>query len=191
VRTGQESGTLDPVSSPDLVPALIAELGKKTGVSWLRYGGAEVPAHAAWHVWLDTGDGGAMYVVSGGSEQPLPGLDRATRVEVTMRSKENGGRLLTWVAHAERVAPGDDLWAPATAALVAGRLNLPDLATAAAGWAETSLVTRLAPTGEVVEQPGELSDEHHRAVPPETAATTRGALPRILHRGVRRRPKLS
>ena len=179
------------MTEPDTTPALIAELGKKTGVSWLRYGGPEGPAHAAWHVWLDSGDGGALYVVSGGSEQPLPGLDRATRVEVTMRSKENGGRLLTWVAGATRITPDDDRWEPATAALVAGRLNLPDLATAAAGWAESSTVTRLVPTGEVLEHPGELSDEHHRAVPPESPATTRGALPRILHRRVRRRPKLS
>ena len=173
------------MTEPDLTPALIAELGKKTGVSWLRYG--DGPAHAAWHVWLED----ALYVVSGGSEQPLPGVDRATRVEVTMRSKENGGRLLTWVAAASRVSPGDDLWEPATAALVAGRLNVPDLSTAAAGWAVSSVVTRLVPTGEILEQPDDLSAEHHRAVPPESAATTRGALPRILHRRVRRRPKLS
>ena len=180
-----------PDLSPDPTPALVAELGKKTGVSWLRYGAPERSAHAAWHVWLDTGDGGALYVVSGGTEQPLPGLERATRVEVTMRSKDNGGRLVTWVADASRVTPDDDLWEPVTAALVAGRLNLPDLATAAAGWAESSVVTRLVPTGEVVETPGDLSDEHHRAVPPETPATTRGVLPKVLHRRVRRRPKLS
>jgi hypothetical protein len=180
-----------PEPSPDPTPALVAELGKKTGVSWLRYGAPDRPAHAAWHVWLDTGDGGALYVVSGGTEQPLPGLDRAARVEVTMRSKDNGGRLVTWVADASRVTPGDELWQPVTAALVAGRLNLPDLATAADGWAESSVVTRLVPTGEVVETPGDLSEEHHRAVPPDTPATTRGALPKVLHRRVRRRPKLS
>lgn len=198
MRTGHESGTLVDVSEPDLTPALIAELGKKTAVSWLRYGaadghvdGAEGRAHAAWHVWLDAGDGGALYVVSGGPEQVLPGIEHATRVEVTMRSKENGGRLVTWVAEATRVVPGDELWGPATAALVAGRLNLPDLATAADGWAETSVVTRLAPTGERVEEPGALSSGHHRATPRATPATTRGALPRVLHRRVRRRPPLS
>jgi hypothetical protein len=199
VRTGHESGTLDDVTEPDLTPALIAELGKKTAVSWLRYGehadgpadGAGATTHAAWHVWLDTGDGGALYVVSGGAEQVLPGIEHARRVEVTMRSKENGGRLVTWVADATRLEPGDERWEPATAALVAGRLNLPDLATAAAGWAATSVVTRLAPTGERVEEPGSLSSGHHRATPRATPATTRGALPRVLHRRVRRRPKLS
>ena len=164
--------------------ALIAELAKKTGVSWLTYSGA---THAVWHVWVDD----ALYVVSDGTEQPLPGIAAADRVEVTMRSKENGGRLLTWVAERSDVLPGDELWPAATAALVSGRLNVPDLATAADGWSRTSRVTRLAPTGELLEQPGSLSDDAHLAVPRPTAATTRGALPRILHRRVTRRPKLS
>ena len=164
--------------------ALIAELAKKTGVSWLTYEGS---THAVWHVWVDD----AMYVVSDGDEQPLPGIADVDRVEVTMRSKENGGRLLTWVAERSDVRPDDELWPAATTALVSGRLNLPDLATAADGWAETSRVTRLAPTGEVVEQPGSLSDDAHLATPKPTPATTRGPLPRVLHRRVKRRPKLS
>lgn len=182
------------MTSPDLVPALVAELGKKTGVSWLTYStGPDAPptTHAAWHEWLDTGDGGALYVVSGGDEQSLPGIERAHRVEVTMRSKENGGRLVTWVAEASRVLPEEERWQPATAALVAGRLNLADLATAADTWAGTAVVTRLAPTGDLVEQPGALSDDAHRATPRETTATTQGALPRVLHRRVKRRPRLS
>jgi hypothetical protein len=182
------------VIEPDVVPALVAELGKKTGVSWLTYAGGydQVRAtHAAWHAWVETDEGGALYVVSGGGEQPLPGIEQARRVEVTMRSKENGGRLLTWVADASRVTPDDPAWGTVTAALVAGRLNLDDLSTAADEWARSSVVTRLAPTGETVERPGELSDESHRAVPRETAATTRGPLPRVLHRRVKRRPRLS
>ena len=164
--------------------ALIAELAKKTGVSWLTYDGS---THAVWHVWVDD----AVYVVSGGDEQPLPGIADVDRVEVTMRSKENGGRLLTWVAERSDVRPDDELWPAATTALVSGRLNLADLATAADGWAETSRVTRLAPTGEMVEQPGSLSDDAHLATPKPTPATTRGPLPRVLHRRVKRRPKLS
>jgi hypothetical protein len=174
--------------------ALVAELAKKTGVCWLTYAPpySDTPVtHAAWHVWVDVEGAAALYVVSGGTEQPLPGIERADRVEVTMRSKENGGRLMTWVAAASPVRPDDDLWEPVTAALVSGRLNVPDLATAAAGWAETSHVTRLAPTGELVEQPGSLSDAAHLATPVTTPATTRGALPRVLHRRVKRRPKLS
>ncbi|HJR39756.1 MAG TPA: hypothetical protein VJ819_15340 [Nocardioidaceae bacterium] len=172
-----------PAHDPFLA-ALTQELGKKTGVCWLRYDGQE---HAAWHIWLDD----ALYLVSGGAEQPLPGIEDASSVEVVMRSKENGGRLLTWVAAASVVHPTDELWQPVTAALVSARLNLDDLSTAAADWAEHSVVTRLAPTATVVESPGALSDASHRAEPGPTRATTRGPLPKVFHRRMKRRPKLS
>lgn len=183
-----------PAPEPALAAALLAELGKKTGVCWLtyeRYPGDGAQTHAAWHVWLDLEDGGALYVVSGGAEQPLPGIGSAERVEVTMRSKENGGRLLTWVGAVSRVLPGSDEWAPATTALVAGRLNLADLSTAADAWAAHSVVVSVVPTGELVEAPGSLSDDAHLAAPVATRATTRGRLPRVLHRRVLRRPDLS
>ncbi|HEX6515527.1 MAG TPA: hypothetical protein VF049_08120 [Nocardioidaceae bacterium] len=164
--------------------ALIAELAKKTGVCWLRYDGR---SHAAWHVWLDD----AMVLVSGGDEQPLPGIEDAERVEVTMRSKENGGRLLTWVGTVSVVRPDDDLWDPVTAALVSDRLNLDDLSTAADEWAQSSVVTRVLPTGEILEEPGRLPDDAHLAAPLPTDATTRKRLPMVLHRRARRRPELS
>jgi hypothetical protein len=170
--------------SEDLHRALIAELARKTGVSWVRYEGR---AHAVWHVWHDD----ALCVVSGGDEQPLPDIEDGARVEVVLRSKDNGGRLVTWAGTASVVRPGSEQWGPVTDALVPGRLNTPDLATTADGWADTSVVRRIVPTGEVVESPGDLSDDAHRATPEETPATTRGPLPRVLHRRVRRRPKLS
>ncbi len=184
----------DPAPVDPVVAALVAELGKKTSVCWLTYVATpDTPAgtHAAWHEWLDTGDGGSLYVVAGGTEQPLPGLARAGRVEVTMRSKDNGGRLVTWEATPSQVLPEDDAWVAVTAALAAGRLNVPDLGAAAEGWASGSVVTRLEPTGRTVERPDDLSAEHHRATPPDSPATTRGPLPRVLHRRVRRRPRLS
>lgn len=175
-----------PISRPatGLTTALVAELAKKTGVCWVRYRGR---SHAVWHVWHDD----ALCLVSGGDEQPLPDIEDGARVEVVMRSKDSGGRLVTWVGTASVVRPEDEAWPSVTAALVTGRLNLADLSTAAAGWAATSVVRRVVPTGEVVESPGELSDDAHRETPRETAATTRGPLPRILHRRVKRRPKLS
>jgi hypothetical protein len=182
------------MSEQAFIDALVAELAKKTSVCWLTYRAPYADrdlTHPAWHVWVDVDGEAALYVVSGGTEQPLPGIEAADRVEVTLRSKENGGRLVTWVAAASAVLPGDPHWEPATAALVSDRLNGPDLATAAEGWAATSRVTRLVPTGELVEQPGELSAAAHLATPRPTPATTRGALPRILHRRVKRRPKLS
>jgi hypothetical protein len=176
-------------ASPAFTRALIAELSKKTGVSWLRYGSSPQAhtAHAAWHLWYDE----ALYVVSGGNEQPLPGIEDVDRVEVTMRSKENGGRLLTWVATRSDVRPEDEAWEPVTAALAADRLNLDDLAAAVRDWAERSVVSRLEPTGETLETPDALPDGSHVAPPRPTPATTRGRLPTVLHRRVRRRPKLS
>ena len=172
------------MSDHAVTTALITELARKTGVSWLRF---DATTRAAWHLWFDD----SLYVVSGGEEQPLPGIEQARRVEVTMRSKDNGGRLLTWVAEASAVLPEDELWEPVTAALAAARLNVEDLSAAPAVWARTARVTRLRPVGQTVEDPETLEDGAHRAVPPPTSATTRGPLPRILHRRVRRRPRLS
>lgn len=173
-----------PGSDPAFTSALIAELGKKTAVCWLRYDGQ---VHAVWHVWLDD----ALCLVSGGDEQPLPGIEETPVVEVTMRSKESGGRLLTWVGEVSVVRPSDELWEPVTTALVAGRLNLADLAKAAGEWAERSVVVRVVPTGELAEAPGDLSSDAHLATPKPTTATTRRGLPRVLHRRSKRRPKLS
>lgn len=171
--------------------ALTAEVSKKSGVCWLRYAAPGAPdgpsTHAAWHVWLED----SLYVVSGGNEQPLPGIVDVDTIEVIMRSKDSGGRLLTWVGRASVVRPADDLWGPVTAALVGERLNLDDLTTAAADWAERSVVTRIEPTGTLRERPGELTDEAHLATPRQTPATTRGPLPKVLHRRVKRRPELS
>jgi len=164
--------------------ALIAELAKKTSVCWVRHGGR---AHPLWHVWVED----ALCVVSGGTEQPFPDVADGELVEVVMRSKDDGGRLLTWVGTASVVAPDDERWETVTAALVAARLNLPDVSTAADGWARTSTVRRIVPTGDFVEAPGSLSQDAHLAAPPVTPATTSGPLPWVMHRRVLRRPKLS
>jgi hypothetical protein len=176
------------VTDAALVAALVAELAKKTDVSWLRVPG-ETRAHPVWHSWVDD----ALCVVSGGDEQPLPhdGMDDGDRIEVVLRSKDNGGRLVTWVGRVSVLQPEDEAWEPVTTALVADRLNLDDLATAADEWAERSVVRRIVPTGEVLESPGELADDAHRAAPLETPAITRGRLPKVLHRRVKRRPELS
>jgi len=164
--------------------ALVAELAKKTSVCWVRHGDR---AHAVWHVWSEE----ALCVVSGGTEQPFPEVADGERVEVVMRSKDDGGRLLTWIGTASVVRPDDELWRPTTEALVTARLNLPDVSAAADGWARTSTVRRIVPTGDFVEAPGSLSDDAHLGAPEVTSATTRGPLPQILHRRIRRHPKLS
>lgn len=182
--------------------ALVAELARKTGVCWLRYddapdaptvpgpgsSGAPVPRErAAWHVWYDD----ALHVVCGGTEQDLPGLAEADRVEVVLRSKENGGRLVTWVGRPRVVDRDDEHWDDVVDALISDRLNLDDLSLARERWAVASTVVRIDPTGETRERPGELSDDSHAAPPPPSRATTRGPLPRVLHRRRSRSPRLS
>jgi hypothetical protein len=145
----------DATGSPaDGRAALVAELGRRTDVCWVRGGPIEEPVtQAVWHVWLgqDDPDGGALAVVSGGDEQPFPDVADGGRVEVVMRSKDTGGRLVTWVGRASVVRPEDEQWDTVTAALVAARLNLPDPASAATTWARSSVVRRIVPTGEYVD----------------------------------------
>lgn len=174
----------EPASDAAFSRGLIAELGKKTGVSWVSYAGE---THAVWHLWHDD----ALCLVSGGAEQPLPGIEDAGSVSVTMRSKENGGRLVTWVGEVTVVRPEDEGWDDVTAALVSDRLNLDDLSTAAAEWGRTSTVSRVVPTGELLEAPGRLDSDAHLAAPKVSPATTRGALPKVFHRRAKGRPKLS
>src|SRR5262249_21405458 len=106
-----------------VVTALIAELGKKTSVCWLRYSVYDEPVreHGVWHVWHDD----ALALVSGGTEQVLPFIEDATSVEVTMRSKDNGGRLVTWVGAPSRLLPADDRWETTVAALASARISIP------------------------------------------------------------------
>jgi len=75
----------------------------------------------------------------------------------------------------------------ATAAWHVWRLNSPDGDAEPARWAAESTITRLVPTGEVVEAPGAMSSASHAAVPVASAATTRGALPFMIGRRARRR----
>jgi len=130
----------------DVAEALVGELARKSGLCWLRYDGRD---HAVWHVWHDE----ALCLVSGGDEQPLPDLPDGALVEVVMRSKDTGGRVLTWVGRVSVVLPEEEGWAGTTAALVGGRLNLRHPGTAAERWAAASVVRRITPTGEL-SQPG-------------------------------------
>lgn len=164
--------------------ALTQEAGKKSGVCWLRYDGVD---HAVWHVWLED----ALYVVSGGGEQPLPDIEDVETLDVVMRNKDTGQRLITWVGSVSVVHPDDERWEPVTNALVSGRLNLASLETAADEWARSSVVIRIVPTSEVREVRDSLPDDAHLAAPRTTPATTRGPLPKVFHRRARRRPRLS
>jgi hypothetical protein len=162
--------------------ALVEELCRKSALVWLRPQGA-TRAQAVWHVWVD----GAVHVVSGGLEQPLPDLADGAEVDVTARSKDTWGRVATFRARVSTVSPEDPGWDAAVTELHAKRLNPPDGEGQPARWARESRVVRIEPTGQLVEGPGHLPHRSLAAEPPGSPATTRGPLPFVVGRRARRR----
>ncbi|MBQ0983850.1 hypothetical protein KBZ10_04790 [Streptomyces sp. F63] len=184
--TSTQGRTKSPATPLDR--ALIEEAAKKSGLVWVR--GSADPDRPLWHVWHE----GAVCVVGGGpGEQPLTGLDRAdgsgarTTVTVTVRSKDKGGRLVSFQAAVTELPPGSPEWAATVAELSGKRLNAPDSGSVTERWARECRVLRLTPAG----GPAPLPDGSLAAPPPVTPATTRraapGALPKLLLRGRGRR----
>jgi hypothetical protein len=168
-----------------LSEALVAEACAKSALVWLRAPG-EQRGHAAWHVWAE----GSVCLVTGGAEQPLtdaPDLADGSEVDVLVRSKDNGARLVAFRTAVSEVAPGTPEWDTVVPLLHAKRLNAPDGEEQPARWARESRVLRLVPTGQVLEQPGHLPSRSHAAEPPPSPATTRGPLPFVVGRRARRR----
>lgn len=190
-REGRE--TLIPVSDETRVTeeglAIAAEAAKKSAIVWVAIAdGTPTRARCVWHVFHE----GSIYVlIDGGSgdsgEQVVPGLASARRVTVTARSKDKGVRLATWAADVTTVAPKGDEWDAVLPLLQAARLNGPDYAAAPARWADKCTLLRLQPSGDVLEQPGEMSSSSHAAPPVDSPATTRVPVPFTVHRRPRRR----
>ena len=126
-----------------LLRSLVAESAKKSRVCWLSWSGSQ--PRLVWHAWYDD----ALVVLSG-DDQPLPGLDGT--VQVTMRSKDTGGRLVTWTGSVEVVDPAADAWDGNAAALLAVRLNLVDPAATLASWRSDATVVRITPV-DATEEP--------------------------------------
>ncbi|MGH8824194.1 MAG: hypothetical protein ACRDVN_06940 [Jiangellaceae bacterium] len=165
--------------------ALVEEAMKRSALVWLSYPEGGRP-RGVWHVWHD----GAAYVVSGGPEQVLPGIEQAERVLVIARAKDSRARLVSWVAAAAVEEPGTEGWRVAADALRAERLNATQGDALTDVWAEQSTITRLTPTGEVTEYPGSYPTDSQATAPVESAATTIGRLPWVAHRRASRAPKL-
>jgi hypothetical protein len=155
--------------------ALVDEAGKKSGLLWLDLPDLPQP-RAAWHLWHD----GSAYILTGGEgEQPLPGLPEASTVPVILRSKDKGGRLITFLASVEHVEPGGELWDQVAPQLAKERLNAPSHEGQLERWAEESYVIRLTPTGEVTQEPGQDDGEYATVRPVPTPAATAGPPPRM------------
>ncbi|MET8075400.1 hypothetical protein [Streptomyces sp. NPDC005303] len=160
--------------------ALVEEAMKKSGLVWVKGPGS--PARALWHVWHE---GAACLVGDGPGEQPLPGLTDGGAAEVTVRSKDKGGRLVSWTARVVELAPGSEAWAAAVAELKGKRLNAPDGEAMTERWSRECRVLRLEPTAITTALPdGDLAEP-----PLPTPATTREPIPAGLPRLLLKRRK--
>ncbi|MDH6220081.1 hypothetical protein [Streptomyces pseudovenezuelae] len=170
------------MTSELLDQALVEEATKKSGLVWVN--GPGVPPRAVWHVWHE---GAACLVGDGPGEQPLPGLTDGGFADVTVRSKDKGGRLVSWSAKVVELAPGSEAWQATVAELKGKRLNAPDGEAMPERWGRECRVLRLVPTGSVAPLPdGSLAE-----APLPSPATTRqpvpAGLPRLLFRKRRRK----
>ncbi|MFJ7066904.1 hypothetical protein [Streptomyces sp. NPDC101115] len=167
-----------------LTGALVEEAAKKSGLIWVR--GEAPAARPLWHVWHD----GAAHVVGDGpGEQPLPGLRDGGTAEVTVRSKDKGGRIVAWTAGVRELTPGTEEWDAAVAELKGKRLNAPDGEAMPERWARECRLVRLDPRASTTELP----DGSLAAVPLPSPGITRrpipAGLPKLLLKRKRRKPQ--
>ncbi|MEU8617157.1 hypothetical protein [Streptomyces sp. NPDC048623] len=161
---------------------LVEEAAKKSGLIWVR--GEAPAARALWHVWHD---GAALVVGDGPGEQPLPGLADGGRAEVTVRSKDKGGRIVAWTAVVRELTPDTEEWDAAVAELKGKRLNAPDGEAMPDRWARECRIVRLEPRSAATDLP----DGSLAAVPLPSPGITRrpipAGLPKLLLRRKRRK----
>jgi hypothetical protein len=183
------------VPEPDFDAALIEEAAKKSSLVWLSPAGLSAKAgakdrngsngsgkggapsaggpQAVWHVWHEA----AVTIVAGGAEQPLPLWAVPGRVvEVAIRSKDQGGRLISFLSQVELVVPGTPEWGAAAEALHAERLNLAEGDKYQQRWAAESAILRMRPLGGAVAPDGGSG----AARPLPTPATTLGRMPKMI-----------
>jgi hypothetical protein len=159
------------------VPPLVAEATKKSDLVWVSVPGQPRPS-AVWHVWHED----AAYVVTGEGEQPAPGLADASSCDVTLRSTDKGGRVVTWRAAISRITPGTAAWREVVPSMLTKRLNLTDALDAEQRWARSCAVLQLTPTGELSEAGSTLPTGSLAAPAPPSPARTPTRVPYTLGR---------
>lgn len=162
------SGAATMLPLPDF--ALVEEACKKSSLLWIAVPGLR--DRAVWHVWQEHDGHGAVYLVTGGGEQNVPGLSDGQLVRVTVRSKDKGGRLATWSGLVGRVLPGSGEWAEVVPTLHGKRLNARDGEAQPERWAAQSAIFRIAPQGPLLEGPGRYSRASGAAMVQSGPATT-------------------
>jgi hypothetical protein len=125
--------------------AVLDEALKKSTVVWIEVpgdGGTGGRAVPAWYGLLD----GRVYVLTGGSEQHIPGLAEADQVTLVARSKELQSLVARVEASARVVAGNDPLFARVAPVLLPRRLNLRDGDQAADRWRKECALVELTPS---------------------------------------------
>jgi len=153
--------------------ALVEEACKKSSLLWIAVPGLR--DRAVWHVWQEFDGHGAVYLVTGGGEQNVPGLSNGQLVRVTVRSKDKGGRLATWSGLVGRVEPHSPEWAEVVPTLHGKRLNARDGEAQPERWAAHSAIFRIAPQGPLLEGPGRYQRGSGAAPVQSGPGTTRRA----------------
>jgi hypothetical protein len=118
---------------------------KKSTILWVEVPGPNGTGERSVPVWYGTLDG-RIYVLTGGSEQRIRGLDQADQVVLSARSKDLQS-LLTKVDASARVVPASDpLFGRVVTVLLPRRLNLPDGEQAADRWRKECTLVELTPS---------------------------------------------
>ena len=158
--------------------ALVAEAMKKAAIIWVTTA-ADQPPYPLWC--MPSAD--ALLVVTGGDEQPAPGLADSDTATVMARG-DHGGRIVSWPAGIQLIAVGSDDWDTVAPLLAAKRLNASGTTDALVEtWASGSTILRLTPIGDEIDAPTDLSGS---AVPRPTPAANRTPKPFRLHKVKRR-----
>ncbi len=167
--TDPASPPADPPPPPVNLSALLSEALSKSDVCWIR---TPTWTRAVWHAY----DREAVLIVTGPGEQSLPALP--DEVELILRSKDAGSRLLRTSAKAVVLPPEHPMWPAAAAALAAERLNATD--DQLTRWRESATIYVLHPYGLPIERPGEYAVAPAAEAVHPAAATTSGWRPRHL-----------
>jgi len=125
--------------------AVLDEALKKSTVVWIQVPGEGGTGGRAVPVWYGILDG-RVYVLTGGSEQHVPGLDQADRAVLVARSKELQSLVAEVEASVRVVPPGDPLYARVVPVLLPRRLNLRDGDQAPDRWRKECTLAELTPS---------------------------------------------
>lgn len=115
---------------------------KKSAVCWITIpqGKKGSVTRPAWYVQ----QGASLFVLKGGDEQELPGLENATTVTLTIKSKDIKAAIGTTEADV-RIVTDDDEFERIAAIGMGTRLNLTDGERALERWKQTCVLAELTP----------------------------------------------